>query len=103
MNLTVETVKQFIDLHFIDVDAIHGFIRDQNISEKWLRTWFKKRYGMSPLKYRQHLLFERARRLLINTNLCVKEIAFQLGYENQNYFSRAFKAHFGASPQNFRE
>jgi AraC-like DNA-binding protein len=45
----------------------------------------------------------RAQRLLLNTNLTIKEISFQLGYDSQNCFSRAFKKSGGISPQRYRE
>jgi AraC-like DNA-binding protein len=55
------------------------------------------------MSFRLQLLHDRARRLLRNTNLSVKEIAFQLGYDSQNYFSRAFKKAEGVSPAHYRE
>ena len=55
------------------------------------------------MSYRLQLLHERACRLLQNTKLSIKEIAFQLGYESQNYFSRTFKNTKGISPAHYRE
>ena len=100
---TIENGKTFIELHFLNEETIHNYIADLGISEKWFRTAFRAKYGLSPLKFRQKLIFERAQRLLRNTRLSIKEIAFQLGYDNQNYFSRAFKVHLGQSPQGYRE
>jgi AraC-like DNA-binding protein len=54
------------------------------------------------MQYRQKLLYDKARSLLEHTQLSIKEIAFQLGFDTQNYFSRAFKNQQGVSPAQFR-
>ena len=102
LNSTVENARRFIELQFLNEESIHTYIKNLNISEKWFRSAFSEKYGISPLKFRQQLVLERAQRLLKNTNLSVKEIAFQLGYDNQNYFSRAFKIHVGRSPNAYK-
>ena len=102
LDSTVDKTKEFIELHFLTPDAIEEHIAGLSISHSWLRKSFSKRYGMSPAKYRQKLIYERAQRLLKNTRLSIKEIAFQLGFDNQNYFSRTFKTHVGVSPMEYR-
>ncbi|MEX0331095.1 MAG: IclR family transcriptional regulator C-terminal domain-containing protein [Puniceicoccaceae bacterium] len=103
LDSMVKSTKEFIDLHFLNPDAIEEYIEDLPISSGWLRKSFRKKYGISPVKYRQKLIMERAQRLLKNTFLSVKEIAFQLHFDNQNYFSRVFKTQVGVSPQIYRE
>lgn len=103
LDAVIESTREFIDLNFLNPEAIEKQIADLNISDSWFRKSFRKKYGMSPAKYRQKLVFDRAKRLLKNTNLSVKEIAFQLGFDNQNYFSRIFKVHVGVSPAQYRE
>ena len=54
-----------------------------------------------------HLISERiiieAKRELYLTNKAVKEIAYELGYEDEHYFSRFFKNNAEISPQMYRE
>ena len=102
LDSIIDKTREFIELHFLTPDAVDAYISKLNISDSWLLKSFRKRYGMSPAKYRQQLIFERAKRLLKNTQLSVKEIAFQLGFDNQNYFSRTFKTHVGVSPLEYR-
>ena len=99
---TLKQAKQFIDEHFTNEAAIYEFIQGLNMSESWFRTCFRKAYEISPTQYRQKLLYEKARNLLEHTRLSIKEIAFQLGFESQNYFSRAFKNSQGLSPAQYR-
>ena len=50
----------------------------------------------------QQLVLEAKRNLLATTSQ-IKEIAFQLGYEDPSYFSRFFKKHTGHTPEDFRQ
>lgn len=99
----MERARAFIDEHFHNEDAVRRYHETIGMSDSWFRHLFREKYGVAPQSYRLKLLHERARRLLTNTNLSIKEIAFQLGYDSQNYFSRAFKNKDGVSPARFRE
>ncbi len=95
--------KAFIEENFANEAAIHDFIGGLFMSQSWFRTRFRETYGISPMHYRQKLVFEKAQQLLELTALPIKEIASQLGFDSQNYFSRAFKKRYRLSPGHFRE
>ncbi|GEM_PF-659560 len=95
--------KAFIEEHFANEEAIHNFIGSLFMSQSWFRTRFRETYGISPMHYRQKLVFEKAQQLLEHTALSIKEVADQLGFDSQNYFSRAFKKRYGLSPAHFRK
>ena len=63
---------------------------------------FKRRMGCTPKDYFTRLRMRRARQLLENNLLNVKEVAFQLGYEDPLYFSRVFKSVTGVAPTDYR-
>ena len=46
---------------------------------------------------------EKSRQLLSETNLSIKEITAEIGYNDQNYFSRIFKSKYGLSPKEYRK
>jgi len=58
--------------------------------------------GMSPHQYRLHLQATRAQTLLRTTELSVREIAVQTGFQTEQYFCRLFKRHTGRTPLEFR-
>lgn len=99
---TLKQAKQFIEENFANEAAIYEFVQELNMSESWFRTCFRKTYKISPMQFRQKLIYEKARNLLEHTQLSIKEIAFQLGFDSQNYFSRAFKNQEGVSPAQYR-
>ena len=65
---------------------------------------FQKQYGMTPLKFKQRILMDKAKGLLENEMLTVTQIALTLGFENNPlYFNKLFKSHTGMSPCKYRE
>ncbi|WP_270169400.1 AraC family transcriptional regulator [Paenibacillus sp. SYP-B4298] len=65
----------------------------------FIRT-FKKRMNMTPMEYIQKLRMTKAKELLFST-LRIKDIANQLGYHDEHYFSRVFKKAEGVAPTMF--
>ncbi|HTQ49579.1 MAG TPA: AraC family transcriptional regulator [Candidatus Acidoferrales bacterium] len=63
---------------------------------------FKRHVGSTPLDYFIRLRMRRARRLLEDTEMSVKAIAYTLGYDDPFYFSRIFKSFNGIAPSQYR-
>ncbi|HTB84770.1 MAG TPA: AraC family transcriptional regulator [Candidatus Sulfotelmatobacter sp.] len=61
------------------------------VSYSWFRKAFVAHTGLSPYQYLLELRLVRARRLLVETEFSVKEIAMQTGFKDQFYFSRHFR------------
>lgn len=73
-----------------------------NLSVWRLAHIFKTEVGMPPIKFLKLLRMERAKVLLETSYLSVKEIAFQVGLNDESHFVRDFKTVFGASPTVYR-
>lgn len=67
------------------------------------RRTFREHTGVGPHQYRLHLKLSRARDLLLNTELSIKEIAVQSGFEEEQYFCRFFKKTMGKTPSSYRK
>ncbi len=63
---------------------------------------FKKRLGISPMQYLEHLRIIRATGLLERTDQDIKAVSATVGYSNQLYFSRVFRKIKGVSPSEYR-
>jgi transcriptional regulator GlxA family with amidase domain len=74
-----------------------------NVSPSHFFTLFKQHTGSSPIDYFIRLRMSHAGRLLKSTTARVKEIAAALGYDDQFYFSRLFKAIHNLPPSKYRE
>lgn len=83
-------------------------ITPQEIAEKihtsysWFRKTFKEYTNVSPAHYLTQLKLQRAKSLLLNTSMDIKEIAFQLNFQDATYFSSIFKKYIKCSPSKYR-
>lgn len=97
--------------------AVKNAIRE-NCQEKWtvelmakkaymstpyFYILYKARFGVSPKKDLQNIRIEHAKQLLRQGSLSVKEIAGQIGYENEYYFIRKFKEQTGMTPGKYKK
>jgi AraC family transcriptional regulator of arabinose operon len=73
-----------------------------NLSESRLRHLFKEETGVSPVQYLKAQRMQKARKLLENTFLNVKEVMLKVGVKDKSHFIRDFKKAFGLSPSQYR-
>lgn len=99
----LQNLKNYIELHFKTKHSASDYSDLLNITPKALakitKTYFNKTLT--------HLISERiiieAKRELYLSNKTIKEIAYELGYEDEHYFSRFFKTNAEISPQMYRD
>jgi two-component system response regulator YesN len=72
-------------------------------SREYLCKVFKKKYGIGIYEYTTRVRMEKARDMLIDSGLQIQEIFEQLGFSDNNYFSKAFRNYYRVSPSEFRE
>lgn len=72
------------------------------MSTHYLGDLLRNLTGMNTQQHIHTYLIEKAKSLLLTTNLTVNEIAFSLGFEYPQYFSRLFKSKTGQTPVEFR-
>lgn len=72
-----------------------------NYSEEHFCRKFKATTGLPPMKYLKIFRVEKAYRLIKEGECDVSKIASSCGFDDANYFTRCFKAHFGVPPTHF--
>ena len=82
--------------------SLGEFAQSVNLSVWRLCHIFKSDVGMPPIRYLRLLRMERAKNLLESSFLSVKEIAFQVGLNDESHFVRDFKSTYGFSPALYR-
>lgn len=90
----------------------HNYYRDLNVQDiadsigitrAYLSTCFKSAYQLSVQEYMTEYRLGKAKEMLADSDLKIKEIAFYTGYRDELYFSKAFKKKYGMSPRSFRQ
>lgn len=99
----VEKAKEYLKQHYTENISIKVLAAELDISQSSLITLFKREVGATITEYTENLRMGKARELLLLSPLSVKEIAYQCGYVDQNYFSRVFKKSENLSPIEFRK
>ena len=74
-----------------------------SVSARYLSHSLKAETGKTAIEHIHLFLIDEAKNLLLEPNKSVSEIAYQLGFEYPQYFSRLFKKKVGISPTSFRE
>ena len=73
-----------------------------NISPQYLSDMLRQHTGQTALQHIHDKVIEKAKELLTTTDLSVSEIAYQLGFEYSQSFSKLFKSKTNFSPLEFR-
>lgn len=74
-----------------------------NMSYSWFRHIFKRYTGFAPNQYILELKIRKGKELLTNTMMTVKEITFEVGMDNPEYFCTLFRRKAGMTPMAYRE
>ena len=92
----------YIDANYDKPITLADIAKASHLSVSRLAHLFKEQMGITIIDYLTSVRIERARQLLLATEQSCTEICFQVGYNNQSYFSRTFKELVGMSPRQFR-
>lgn len=98
----VETAACYIRMNYsrrITMAQVADYI---HLTEKYFCKCFKEEMGMPPQKYLLAVRMERAKALLLETPLRIREIAQSVGYQSALTFSDIFKGYWGACPTQYR-
>ncbi|THF81648.1 AraC family transcriptional regulator [Cohnella fermenti] len=71
-------------------------------SPHYLSRVFRRKYGRSPLSHLVHARMNRAKQLLAETDVSIRDIAESVGYSDMYYFTRLFKKQTGVTPVQYR-
>jgi len=98
----ITQVQDWIDGHFQQSILIIDLANMFNFSERNLKRRFSQATGISINKYIQEVRIDKAKKLLLATEKSIKDISFEVGYENDSFFSRLFKTKTGMTPSKWR-
>lgn len=93
----------YIEQHLSEPITLDDLSEYVYMNKLYFSKRFKDIWGVTPKRYINMMRIERAKKLLITTELSVSDIAKNTGYASVYYFSRFFKQKENISPRRFRE
>ena len=101
-NNYIQMVSGIINHHYMKGIKVEALAIDLGISAGYLNSTFKEKFGKSIYQYLLERRIQVAKELLTITNKHIKQIAFEVGYNDPLYFSRIFRKHTGCIPSEYR-
>jgi AraC family transcriptional regulator, transcriptional activator of pobA len=95
--------RDLLETNYTKLKSVNDYAQLIFISEKRLGQATAKVLGKSPKEIINDRILLEAKRLLVHTNLSIKEIGKELGFEDPAYFVRYFKKNTETTPVEFRE
>lgn len=93
---------RFIEQDILESCSLNILAEKLNTNKSYLARIFKQTTGFSVTEYIKQLRCEAAAVMLLSTDMQIGEISENVGYDDQNYFSRCFKKHFGITANQYR-
>ncbi|WP_160718101.1 helix-turn-helix domain-containing protein [Chitinophaga solisilvae] len=100
---TATRFRQLVKEQYKESKQVKDYAALLNITPLYLNEVMKEITGLAASYWIQQEIMLEAKRLLYYTDLDIKEIAYQLGYEDHAYFSRFFRKHAGMTASSFRD
>lgn len=101
----LDIIRQFhllVESHFREKQKVTDYADLMFKSPKTLANVFAKNGEIPPLKQIQNRIALEAKRMLVYSDKAIKEIGWELHFEEEAHFSRFFKRNIGMSPSAFR-
>ncbi len=95
--------KDLVESNFRKQKQVNSYAKQLCVTEKRLNQATSKVLGKSPKEMIDDRVMLEAKRLLAHTNESVKEIGFDLGFDEPTNFIKYFRKHNGSTPVEFRE
>ncbi|MGO4772200.1 helix-turn-helix domain-containing protein [Flavobacterium sp. W22_SRS_FK3] len=102
-NIKINTFEKLLELHFKTEKSAVFYADKLNITLKHLNRICNEILQKTTSEVIMNRVILEIKRMLIDRQLAVNEIASAMGYDDYSYFSRVFKKQTGVSPTAFRE
>ncbi|MDW7656498.1 MAG: AraC family transcriptional regulator [Bacillota bacterium] len=101
-SISIQEVLQYIREHYARPISLDHLARLAAINKTKLISAFKELLGITPLQYINQMRLQKAKELLVNTDISISEISRLAGFQSIQYFSRYFQSKLNVSPKEYR-
>ena len=99
----IEDFRKLVEIHFKELKRTSDYAKKLTITANYLNALVKEKLDISAENFIQNRVILEAERLLLNTDLSVTEISFELGFSDKSHFGKYFKKLKQESPNQFRK
>lgn len=99
----IHQIQQYIREHSHEDISLDTLASRVNLSPIYISKMFKEKLGVNYIDFLTECRIEKAKKLLNDPEKSLKEITFEIGYHEPNYFSKVFKKMCGVSPKEYRK
>lgn len=99
----IREALDYIHAHYNREISLDEVAKAMNMSYHYFSKFFKETTGQNFIDYLTELRVEKSKELLKDLSLSIKNISYDVGYSDPNYFSKLFKRITGITPTEYRE
>ncbi|MEW4369840.1 response regulator [Paenibacillus kandeliae] len=100
---TIGKIKQYITEHSHQDISLEGIAEQFGLSPFYISKLFKEQLGVNYIDFLTECRINRAKTLMGDPQRSLKEITYEVGYRDPNYFSKVFKKSCDVSPTEYRK
>ncbi|MGG0719489.1 response regulator [Robertmurraya massiliosenegalensis] len=100
---TIRQIKQFIMDHSHEDISLESLGKKVGLSPIYISKMFKEKMGINYIDFLTECRIEKAKSLMCDPEKSIKEISYEVGYHEPNYFSKVFKKVCLISPKEYRK
>ncbi|RKN75787.1 helix-turn-helix domain-containing protein [Paenibacillus ginsengarvi] len=98
-----QKARSLIQKHALETISLKEIASSLGISAVQLTKKFKTAYDVTPIQYLTSIRLNKAKKLLLETNMTLEKISECCGYQNGYYLNRIFMKHLNVTPTQFRK
>lgn len=102
ISVVADKIRDYIDLHYQEDVSLQDLAGMMEYSDAYFCKIFKQCFDKSFIMYLSEFRVEKAKELLEDTMVNIKDVSSRVGYRDSNYFAKVFKRMTGSTPSEYR-
>lgn len=98
----IRRAQEYIHQNYAGAISLESTAEEVGISSAYLSKIFKEINGVGFSEYLNNVRLEASKKLLSGTSLSIRDVAAEVGYIDEKYYSKLFKKQFGIKPTEYR-
>jgi len=101
-QVLMEHIRAYLEAHYMEDISLQDAAEQLHYSDAYFCKFFKQNFDKSFIVYLSELRIEKAKELLADVTVNIKDIGQRVGYRDSSYFTKVFKRFTGVTPSEYR-